>query len=549
MSEQSLSEVVSAFEAELEESRRINAETLDKLDAIMDRGWKSIFGDAFDEREGPTLLQIKEASKRNREMSLNPHVGGGLELIHSYVWGDGVHYELGLPKGPRRAGRPTATAAAGAAIRDAIESDICQTNYFGMLARKERQAAAYYDGMIFVCGDDTGGTKLPYQISLQSITEDYRNPERDEEIWAYRRTWYQYKPGTNEQDREVKSEWIFVNEHYDKIGTKKYIRYMNHNEPINKNKRLFVKKVNPMVGWSYGIADVQRGISWADDYRIAMLDGKKMNSSMASIWAQAKAASVAGAKDAAAKMGNVAGGGNVVHNGAANALTVLPSAGNAYDFEKLLPLLAMFAAGIGVSVVALSMNSGNAGGSYGAAKTLERPEQLSTRVRRTYQAELDRAVLLWMGADKDVLDVWFDPIIDPTERYRAEQTVDQRMGTGLYDGLEIKRMHAQIDGRDPEKVTPVPEGWMIPNNENTIEAEAKIAADNAPPPAAGANPANGGKFTPTQGSGQGQGQGDQKSDDIRTNREAMIEHLVLELDISAPEAEMIVDGLVKSQGA
>ncbi len=498
-----LSEHAESLEAQLAESKQLHAESLQMLAGLMNTTFSSVFG-GYDDRSGPSLEQVKEASKRNRDlMALNPHVGNGLELINSYVWGDGVHIE----------GIPGAKQGRGTNVQALIDDPINQANYFGSLAHKQRQTAFYCDGQSFFYGLTQGNKKTIHPVSIQNISNDYRNPDNDDEIWAYRRTWTR-RLG-NGQSKEL-SEWIFVSRYADKSNGASTLTYEGRSEKIAKDKVMFTLKSNPVVGWAYGLADVQRGISWADDYRAAMQDGKGMNASMASIWATAKNNATAGANNAAVTVGNMTGSGGLAHIGQNNAMQVLPSAGQVYDFAKLLPILANFAAGIGVSVVALSMNSGNAGGSYGAAKALDRPEQLSTKMRRSYNKELDTEVLLWLGAKAEDLDIWFDPIIELTEKYRGEQIAELRLGTGLYEGEEVKEMHAILDGRDPGKCTPVPTGWLAPNNKATLEAESKIAAANAP------DPANGGAFAPTQGSGaktNKTGSGDQKADDIRGTRE------------------------------
>lgn len=521
------------FEERLEILTEQNAhlqEKLDSLESQIDKNWQPLYG-AFDDREGPSLDNIKDASKRNRELLINPHIGGGNELITSYVWGDGIHYD-GIPG--RRQGP-------GTNVQAFIDSEVNQVNFFNTSARKQRQTAFYCDGIALYYGETLdNGDKEIHQVSIQQITDDYRNPNDESEIWAYRRSWVERRPG-NAQDIP-RHEWIFVNRFADKRGNATTIEYKNQREPIAKNKVMFVKKSNPVVGWAYGVPDVNRGLSWAEEYRQAMIAGSDVTKGMAAIIGQIKSNTPKGASAQAVTLGNAAGAGGFAHTGQNNAIQMLTTAGQAYDFGKILPLLANFAAGIGVSVVALSMNSGNAGGSYGAAKALDRPEQLSTKMRREYNKELDREVLIWLGANPNKLDIWFDPIIDLTEKYRGEQIAELRLGTGLYEGKEVKRMHAELDGRNPDSVSGVPEGWLIPNNRNS--AELRTIDPNTS--GAGTNPANGGNFTPTQGSGAATnptGSGDQKSDDIRTNRESLIEHLSLSLNITMEEAEVLVDTL------
>jgi hypothetical protein len=481
-------------------------ESLARIEGMIDQGWVPLMGGKWDEDDGPSLDQVQSLAKRNREMLLNPHIGAGNELINSYVWSDGVHYE-GI-RGKKQ-GR-------GTNVQERIDNPVNQANFFSQLARKQRQTAYYCDGIVLYYGDDDNNTIHP--VSITNITDDYRNPENPGEIWAYRRSWVKKDP--TGKNPESKAEWIFVSRFHDKIGKRANINYNGTLEPIARNKRMFVSISNPVVGWGYGIPDVTRGIQWAENYRQAMKNGEDMNAAMAGILGSVKSNTVAGAQQAAVTVGGMTGGGGLAHVGQQNAIQTLSTAGQGYDFSRSLPILACFAAGIGVSVIALSMNSGNAGGSYGAARSLDRPEQLSTKTRRSYNKALDQEILLWLGADVAKLDIWFDTIMDPTEQYRAEQIIELRLGTGLYEGDEVKKLHAILDGRDPNKVTPVPEGWLIPNNKESIELRTIDPNTSG----ATANPANGGDMAPTQGSGAKStptGGSNQKSDDIRSNREYM----------------------------
>lgn len=488
-------------------------EALSRLDAMQDANWLPLLGGAYSQEEGPSLEQVRDAAQRNQEQSaLQPWVGGGETLIYSYVWGDGIHY----------AGVPGKARGRGKNVQEIVDRPKNQIEFFGQQARRKRQSALYNAGIALYSGDDR--TTEITQIPIGEITDDYRNPDQSDEIWAYRRTWTRHS--TESQPKQM-SEWIFVHAFHDKMRGRATMNYRGVNEPIAKDKRMFVLKSNPVAGWAYGVSDVQRGIAYAGEYQSAMSAGKRMNDSMASILGQMKHNSQAGADRTAIQMGNSQPGA-FLHTGVNQDASIFASAGNAYDFQKLLPILAGFAAGIGVSVIALSMNSGNAGGSYGAARSLDRPEQLSTKARRRYNIDLDREVLVWMGADPDKLDIWFDPITDETERYRGEQIIELRAGTGLYTGIELKRMHAVLDGRDPNKIPDdsVPEGWLIPNNEKSLALKS-IDTDGQ------ANPANGGDFAPTQGSGSqfsGGGSGDQGSDDIR-NREGKFRDIGVSLQL------------------
>lgn len=497
-----LAEAAALQERKYADMERMLGEALDRLNGQMSRGWISLMGNDWDQLEGPSLEQLRKASERNREsVALNVHASSGLRAIQSYVWDGDIHYS-GIPGSGR--GR-------GANVQARIDNAVNQLNFFGAEAKDRYQSCMYTDGIAFFMGNESDFTISP--IPIGQITDDIRNPELSDEVWAWRRTWNVYQPGTADI-AETKSEWVYANAFYDKrVNT---VNYKGVNEPVSRN-RMFVARTGRMSGWAYGIGEVQAALPWAEEYRDLVFKGIDMTDSMSRIWASVKSNSQAGADNMAVTIGGEGRSGGVAGIGVGQEISVLSSAGAAYDFSKLIPVLSNFAAGIGVSVIAVSSNPGNAGGSYGAAKSLDRPEQLSTQKRRKLVVDLHREVLVWMGAKPEDLDVWFTPITDLAEQYRAEQRIELRLGTGLYEGEEIKKMHAELDGRDPDKVTKVPEGWLIPNNRESVELR-QIDPNVNISGQAGGDPSNGGGMTPTQGSGAKSvktGSGDQNADDIR----------------------------------
>lgn len=480
------SELAAQKDAQIETLGHRLEESLAALDRMQAKQWIPMFnGNWAETEEGPSLDQVKEASKRNREMmALQPHVGAGVELIYSYVWADGIHYE----------GIPAENRGSGPKVRQLMDMQKNQDEYFSQSARKQRQVAFYCDGIALYSGDDT--TKELEQVSISEITDDYRNPDRGSEVWAYRRTWTRYKLDGNS---EVKNEWIFKNGFTDKARGRKTLTYNGKAEPIATNKRMFVKRALPVPGWAYGVAEVQRGIQFAEDYRRALGDGMDMNESMATLMGQMKHNTQSGADTAAIQMGN-AGPGSFAHTATNQDMTVFATAGKSYDFSSSLPVLAVFAAGIGVSVIDISMNSGNAGGSYGAAKALSPAAQALTKSRRHFNVDLDREVLIWLGAKPDKLDIWFPPLADSAEIYRDTQGVLLMWSSGLYTADEIKAKLEAIQGA--QVVAPVPDGVMLPNNEKSLN-RADIDADGSTTsaPGQGQSPAFGGGGSGNQGSG------------------------------------------------
>lgn len=508
-------------------------EAISNLDLYLEQqGWSSISGLGGYTTAGPSLRQIHAASKLIRDMSvMSSWVKRGLDLRRGYIWDGGIHYDLPVLE-VNKQGKPSNAQVAARTLRDRINDPFNRANFFGPTAREVREGALYCDGQIIYVGDDD--TRSIKALPISNVTGYYCNPEDETEVWAYRRSWMDYS--ADRISGTERSEWIFTNLFWDKgpgrLGPRggraplTSITMDTQTDPVSQTKRLFVRKVNTHDGWVFGTPDAMGGMAWVEQYRQFLLSGKQMSDAMAKIWGVVKVNTQAGANNVMAKMAAPGSSDDsLAVIGTGNSLASLATAGQSYDFEKGIDLLAGFAAAINVSVVALSANPATSGGSYGAAKALDLPEQLTTKARQELHIDLDREVLVWLGADPDI-DIWFDPVQDETEKYRGDQRIGLRLGTGLYEGEEIKEMFAAIDGK--RNIKPVPDGWLIPNNREslelrTIDPNVNISGKT------GGNPANGGAFASTQGSGAaftGGGSGDQRSDDLRTEvRRAMREAL------------------------
>lgn len=482
------------LESSSEEHQIQLEESIRNLDQYLDsRGWTSLYG--VTESDGPELDQLHDASRRIREMvAMNSWVKNGLKLRTHYVWDGGIHYDLDKIPGAQR-GR-------GINVRARMDKQVNRRNFFSQSARELRESALYCDSQVFYVGDDLDYTIRP--VAITEVTADYRNPDFSDEIWAYRRSWTTFPPG--QQTGVVRNEWVFVNAFFDK--REDTILYGDKREPVSKTKRIFGRPVNGQIGWPYGVPDALGGMAWAEQMRQFLISGKRMSDAMAKIWASAKVNGAPGAANVAAKVGGMTGDGNTAIMGANNSLQPLSTAGQSYDFAKGLPIIAAFAAYLGISAIELTANPGSAGASYGSAKALDISTQKMTKARRQFHIDLDREVLEWLGAPAD-LDIWFDSLLDEDQKYRQVQAINTKGQTGLFTGEEWKQMLAVAEGRS--NLGPVPDGWMIPNN---TKFPATTTND------ASADPITGSGFTATQGSGAqftGGGSGDQDASDLRTD--------------------------------
>lgn len=476
-------------------------ERLSGLDLALDNiGWSEAWGYADD---GPSLNQIHSMSKQLRPlMGKNSHIKQGWMLRFGYVWDGGVHYS-NIPGQPV-SGKPTPIKR-GPKPKDAeawarVQHPINQKNFFSSTAHQKREGMCYGDGHHFFIGEEPSFTLRPLPIG--SITADYRNPEEPDEVWAYRRSWMEYPTTGNPVER---SEWIFHN--LFKENETASISYNGKSETVATDKRIFGSPVNGLPGWAYGIPDAFAGMNWSRQYRDVLLNGKTMTDALASIAYKVINKSTAGATNAGVKIAGAEGGGNVANMIQGQDMLPMGTAGKGYDFDAARPILAAFAASIGVSVVAVAADPGAAGSSYGSAQTLDLPTRLMAEARRMFHIEMEKEVLAWFGAPD--AEVWFDPIEDYSEILRAMQFLIVKWNTGLYSAEDMKADIEGFFGR--VSLGNIPEGVLVPNNANSWE-RSDIDPKEAPGATANAGAA------PGQGQSTGTGDigtnNDQRSDTI-----------------------------------
>src|SRR5690606_10015955 len=307
--------------------------------------------------EGPSLADIKKMSKQIRNASArNVWVKNGWKLRYNYVYAGGIHYS-NIP------GQNTTGSGRRAAAWARVQSPKNQKTFFGRSARERREGALYCDSMALYIGDDRGYTLS--ELPINQITADYRHPDDPREVWAYRRSWWHYPAG--ETVPQERAEWIFLHLHKDRETAS--IQYNGTREPVARNKRVFGSPVNELPGWAYGVPDAFSGLAWARMYREALVNGKTMSDALASIAYKMLSKTRRGAQEAGARFGKNAFGQTATMVDGMD-MAPMSTAGRGYDYDASRPVLAAMAAGLGVSVVALSSDPGAAGSSYGSAQTL-----------------------------------------------------------------------------------------------------------------------------------------------------------------------------------
>jgi hypothetical protein len=433
-------------------------EQMSSLSLMLDsQGWLDLT--AYPE-DGPTLAQVQEAGRKLRSLTgLNSPIGAGARLRHAYVWEGGLHHD----------GIPGARQGRGLNVQAIINDPINQANFFGSAARERQEKACYTNGHYFVIGEEAkrgrngraGTPKRLRNLPLYQITAAYVNPDDPTEVWAVRRSWskdgLQSNSGVVGVDGTLEHEWIWMYTQQDIRPAS--IKYNGADEAVNRNKVLFMEQVNRLDGWTWGLPDAIAAMAWADQHRRGVLNGLKMQEALATLAFKLKGQSANAVNGAASKVQN-----NTVKGGTAAMVdgmdvAALSTAGRGYDFDSLRPVLALVAAAIDVSVVALSSDPGAAGSSYGSAQTLDAPTRLRMMARRLIHMDFERTVLEWLGAPD--AKVYYDPMIDGAELYRELQALLLPYLQGLYSPQQQRDI---IDSFMGWPSGSVPQGVLVPAN-------------------------------------------------------------------------------------
>ena len=476
-------------------------------DAIMamlareDIGWRKAIG--FNVDEGLSLEELAEWGEQIGEAAVgNPHIKNGLKLRTAYIWQGGINYG-NIPGAGGGSG-------SGANVEKRIQDPINQENVFGDGARQRREQDLYERGIHPVIGDESNWQLRT--IPIEQLTGELRNPEFDKEVWAYRRTWSQYKPGRAQPIE--KNEWVFTD-----LFKSKRAEFIKAGgvevdsgvlEPVNPRQVIFIQHANRENKFLYGSPDALAATVWSRQVVDLNMDGINMSHALTKIAYKVSAGTPGQAKAAAMQIESMEGSGNSYIGG--NELSMMPSAGKGYDFDSFRAVVAIMAAALSISVIALTSDPGTAGSSYGSASTLDLPTQLMMGERRKEHIAFDKRILAWLGAPAAV--VYFGSLQSSTDQYRELQGAMLKINSGLYEAHESKAMLERISGNPvPDATTlTIPDGYMQPNN---VESINRLDNDDQTQTAK-SKPAGGSPNTDENNTTAGQG--DVKSNDLRTDK-------------------------------
>jgi len=325
-------------------------------------GWDLLSGN-FDDEEGPDLDTLKEWNDKLSDLAAsNPLMKRGAQLRHGYIFGKGVVF-----------------TDLKAAAKSFVEDELNERALFSVQAYEEMNLATFTGGNFFTLSD---GKKRVIRVPLKEITGVVTAEDSNEEIKYLQRSW-----NANGESRVV---W------YPMSTTEKPVASIMSNGKrikVDRDKVMFLKTSNKQVGWTFGVPDGLAALAWTLAYSEYLKDNSALVKAYSQFAWKVTRKTKAGVDNAAAQIRLPGGTGGAAVAADGNDLAPINPSGSQVNFNNGQPLAAMVATSLGVSVIALLGSPGAAGGSYGAAATLDSPTLIGMEAVQDSWAIFFRSVL------------------------------------------------------------------------------------------------------------------------------------------------------------
>lgn len=441
-----LSEQLQAMASENEMLKESYTSMAQAVLAFDDAGWNP--GGTPSER-GFTLTQLKDIAKKTRQTTEgNPLLKRGSGLRTSYIFGRGIHFNEQPPR-----------------VKRLMELQQNQDVLFSPEAQVINERSHFTDGQFFVLG--SVAAKTFQRIPMDQISAVVTNPDDEEDIWYYRRTWTRQASnlivgGGSDQTLNI---WYPADTYNPANG--RYVARIE-NQPVDANFRMFASRVNRRAGSIWGVPDAFPALPWAHAYNEYLKDGSRMLKALAMFAWQLKSKTRGGATNAAAAIATPATAGSTAVLGNDMELSSLPRA-SAIDLTDGRPLGSMVASALEVSVVALLSDPGTSG-AYGTAQTLDVPTVKAMEARQHVWTLFYKRIMNFLGA-RDVEINW--PKIETEASQRMMQALalaketnaiwDDEYREAVIETLDIPKLHTTNPPVDGQQDT----GSAVPSQGNS----------------------------------------------------------------------------------
>lgn len=369
-----------------------------------DAGWQLVQGLQSGERlEGLELDEVKDIINL-----LQPRVAAaGLtrraaSLHAGWVFGKGVQIE-GTTAPTGRGNKP--------AVYKFFTNRVNQESLFSASAHEELQNSRFIEGNVLVACDTV--KKIVQRIPFNQIIGIKVDPDFPTRILAYKRQWDRH----DDTDNTVQTRWYLTH----RFEGKKPTHYGTGKDrvPVDPNITVVDLRAGRQPGFVLGVPDGISGLNWAETYTLAMRAGVTVTEGLSRLIFKVTSKTKQGAQAAAVKIGGMSGAGNTSSMVEGQDVEAIRTAGQAYAFEKLMPLAAIAAAAWNVSVADL-LNSSASSGSYGSLQAISAGNRNAMTLMQRQWTTFFQDIFDVMGFGRP--DVHWEPLETP-DPYRASQSL------------------------------------------------------------------------------------------------------------------------------
>lgn len=380
-------------------------------------GWDRLQG--YDEDTGLSLEALHTLDEKLSDLvASNPLLKRAMQLRHGYVFGKGVVFKDVKPQ-----------------AQAIMDDPINKRALFSVQAYEELNLAKGTAGNVFVLYDKTD--KRFTRIPIRQITGVKTSDDSAEVIEYLQRSW-----SSNGVPKVV---WYPLNTTKNPANK---VKTGGVDQDVDKNKIMYHETSNKQVGWTFGIPDCLAAMAWTLAYSEYLKGNSTLVKAYAQFALQITAKTKKGVDNASARVA-VPGVGATAVVGEGNDIKALPATGSQVNFNNGQPLAAMVASSLGISVIALLSSPGAAGGSYGAAATLDAPTLIGMEAIQDTWAIFFSAVLQDRGS-KDAKAEF--PAIETDPVYRQIGAAAQALSVGGLTQQEFFDLtHDLLDIGEPSK--------------------------------------------------------------------------------------------------
>lgn len=380
--------------------------------AIEDEDWLPL-GQRLEE-EVP-LETVQKYSELSRALvSVNPLVKNAVAVRTAYIWGKDVEYT-------------------GIELTNNIFKSLQNQRYlFSAEAVVENEKALATDGVFVFLADK--GKKTGMRVPLTQITDVLSNPDNQEEIWFYKRSWTHNIMHDNGNTQAVERNVWYPTDMYAESGETLKPSKIDDVE-TDFTKVIIDHRVNAQTGWRFGLPDTMAVVFWAKAHKTFLEDQAALVKSYSRIAFKATVEQPEGVKNAATQLvnSNDQEAGGIVAMAAGSNLQAVGRTAGSVDFEAGKPLAGYVAAGLSVplaDVLADGSESNRSG-----AESLDKSKLAIMKSRQdSWKMFFQRLFKVW---GKPNVEMIFPPIEgDPA--YREMQTLAAAAGLNVLHPEEIR---------------------------------------------------------------------------------------------------------------